>query len=281
MARKPGVFCGGGCGSKVWRRSDGVIPVCRECRRKLRQRVCEQCGEPFEARNQSRPNAPARFCSIACRTAARTLYESRRAGSKASTRKRKLRHAETWDGVEDSQILDRDDWTCRIPGCELGPIPRDRVFPDPLSASIDHIVPESLGGADTAPNKRAAHLICNTRRGNRMHPDDVQVITPELAPLGLLPARCRCGQRRKPVRLPWPKRMYYRPCRWCPAVVPTTKPSRSEFTVCPECFHGKCSKCSREMPVVVNSRPPETRQCQHCSRSVPDESRLWWTTVRP
>ena len=110
-------------------------------------RVCQNkdCGRECRAANLG-TSRESKYCSRRCAVAARTLYESRRAGSKASTRKRKLRHAETWDGVEDSQILDRDNLTCQIPGCELGPIPRDLKWPEPLSATIDHIVPESRGG---------------------------------------------------------------------------------------------------------------------------------------
>lgn len=99
--------------------------------------------------------------------------------------------ASTWDGVTDEQIWERDGWQCKIPGCELGLIVPGVAWPDPLSKSVDHIVPLSRGGTDTALNKRAAHLVCNVRRNNRMHPDDVPVITLELVPLGLIPARLR------------------------------------------------------------------------------------------
>ena len=78
----------------------------------------------------------------------------------------------TFDGVTDEQIWERDGWVCQIPGCGNA-IRRDVRHPDPDSASIDHIVPFSLGGTDIAPNKRAAHLACNVRRGNRMGPEDV------------------------------------------------------------------------------------------------------------
>lgn len=105
-----------------------------------------------------------------------------------------MRHAETWDGVTDQQIFERDGWSCRIPGCELGPLQRDQAWPEPLAPVIDHIVPLSLGGADTAPNKRAAHGICNLRKGSKMLPGDVQIITPELAPLGLLPSLRKPGR---------------------------------------------------------------------------------------
>jgi len=141
-------------------------PTCQECRRKARERTCESCGEKFVARGRDRPENPNRFCSVKCRVAARTMYEHPRAASKASTRARKAQRRLTWDGVTDQQIFERDGWVCRIPGCGR-PIQPELRHPDPGSASIDHIVPLSRGGDDTAANKRAAHLVCNTRRGAR------------------------------------------------------------------------------------------------------------------
>lgn len=87
---------------------------------------------------------------------------------RARCRRRYLRHAQTWDGITDQEILDRDGWRCQIPGCKRRPIRKDARFPHPRSKSIDHIVPLSLGGDDVAANKRAAHLTCNVARGNRM-----------------------------------------------------------------------------------------------------------------
>ena len=40
-------------------------------------------------------------------------------------------------------------------------------YPDPMSASIDHILPVSKGGTHALYNLQLAHLICNTKRGNR------------------------------------------------------------------------------------------------------------------
>jgi len=45
-------------------------------------------------------------------------------------------------------------------------------WPDPMSYSIDHIVPRSLGGTHGAKNLRAAHNRCNAVRGNK--PDAIQ-----------------------------------------------------------------------------------------------------------
>jgi 5-methylcytosine-specific restriction endonuclease McrA len=38
-------------------------------------------------------------------------------------------------------------------------------------ASYDHVVPTSLGGTDEPENLKMAHLLCNTRRGNRVAAD--------------------------------------------------------------------------------------------------------------
>lgn len=62
------------------------------------------------------------------------------------------------------QILERDGYRCGL--CRKRINPRQRA-PHPLSASIDHIVPRSAGGTDALENLQAAHLRCNSHRGNR------------------------------------------------------------------------------------------------------------------
>ena len=42
------------------------------------------------------------------------------------------------------------------------------AWPHPMSPSIDHVVPVSLGGTDDLTNLRLTHLACNVRRGNRL-----------------------------------------------------------------------------------------------------------------
>jgi hypothetical protein len=170
MSRKPDTACAGGCGQLIWRGTGSTPrPVCRSCRRKLAARTCEQCGRPFRPKKaqRPRPEAPQRFCSPKCVADYRRVHEDPRTPRVANSRRRRAIHAATWDGVKDTEILERDGWTCRIPGCESNPIPREIPYPHPLSASIDHIIPLSLGGTDTAGNKRASHLVCNVRRGNR------------------------------------------------------------------------------------------------------------------
>lgn len=157
---------------------------CRDCRRAnavvLEPRICELCEETYVPKYRSRQDRPhqQRWCSKSCKTAwqngARPPYTRRSdigdamMRKKARCRARLLRHAQTWDGITDEEILERDGWRCQIPGCKRRPIRKDVRYPHPRSKSIDHIVPLSLGGDDTAVNKRASHLGCNLARGNQM-----------------------------------------------------------------------------------------------------------------
>lgn len=62
-----------------------------------------------------------------------------------------------------AEIFKRDEWVCQLCGGKVDPALR---HPDPLSASLDHVVPVSKGGGHTRANVQLAHLVCNTARGN-------------------------------------------------------------------------------------------------------------------
>ncbi|WP_369692276.1 HNH endonuclease [Schaalia hyovaginalis] len=47
------------------------------------------------------------------------------------------------------------------------PIDLTRKWPDPLSATRDHLIPRSRGGSDALDNVRPAHLRCNSSRQAR------------------------------------------------------------------------------------------------------------------
>ena len=62
------------------------------------------------------------------------------------------------------QLVQRDGarcWLCRAP-IEMGL----RGTGDPMSPSVDHVIPRSLGGSDKLRNLKLAHRLCNERRGN-------------------------------------------------------------------------------------------------------------------
>lgn len=73
--------------------------------------------------------------------------------------------AETAEVFEYREIFDRDSWVCGI--CETAVDPA-LAWPDPMSVSLDHIVPLSLGGAHIRTNVRCTHLVCNVRKGARV-----------------------------------------------------------------------------------------------------------------
>lgn len=72
-----------------------------------------------------------------------------------------------------TDVFERDCWRCGI--CNKR-VRQDLLFPHPFSASLDHVVPLSLGGAHVRANVRLAHLRCNVARGSRMGAEQLALI---------------------------------------------------------------------------------------------------------
>lgn len=88
--------------------------------------------------------------------------ESRKANwKKREALKRGANGAESFSYPD---VYERDSWVCGLCGESID---RSLSWPDPLSVSLDHIVPLSKGGAHTMANVQAAHLVCNVSKGNR------------------------------------------------------------------------------------------------------------------
>lgn len=62
------------------------------------------------------------------------------------------------------EIADRNGWICALCGLPIYEQETRRA----LRLSIDHIVPQSLGGTNELDNLRPAHCGCNSSRGNRV-----------------------------------------------------------------------------------------------------------------
>lgn len=58
-------------------------------------------------------------------------------------------------------IYDRDEWTCGLCG---GEVDREWTRKSPTAATLDHIVPRSLGGTHDDDNLTTAHAYCNAIR---------------------------------------------------------------------------------------------------------------------
>lgn len=84
----------------------------------------------------------------------RDAYHRRRALKKG---------ASTGEPVVFAVIAERDKHRCGICRGKVSNVP----WPHPLSASLDHVVPLSKGGAHDPANIQLAHLGCNSTKGNR------------------------------------------------------------------------------------------------------------------
>lgn len=103
--------------------------------------TCIECGVTSWSRYQFK------YCGSRCKGKAK-------GGSEWITKARRL------------AIYERDNHTCQIcmEDVDTGhDWTRDGWSPD--GATLDHMVPRSLGGSDTASNLRLAHALCNSLRG--------------------------------------------------------------------------------------------------------------------
>lgn len=112
-------------------------------------RICMHCGDTLPQRMRT----DAVFCSEQCNYRAHALQRKLRARTGEEAKPGYLR----------AFICDRDRWRCGI--CRKA-VSRDRRHPDPLCASLDHVIPVSKGGSNDLWNLRLTHLKCNLERRN-------------------------------------------------------------------------------------------------------------------
>lgn len=98
-------------------------------------------------------------CSGACRG-----LRLKRQGLNYSQNYRSRRLAAFRAPVDRQEIFERDRWVCQLCGMR---IPNSALYPDPLSASLDHILPLAEGGTHEPSNCQASHLRCNLAKGRR------------------------------------------------------------------------------------------------------------------
>lgn len=79
--------------------------------------------------------------------------------------RRATREGRKHERVERSVVFERDGFTCCLCG---DPLDMDGKKGEPLSPTIDHIVPLSRGGDHLYSNVQAAHFRCNVAKGNRL-----------------------------------------------------------------------------------------------------------------
>jgi hypothetical protein len=123
-----------------------------ECRTRAWSRTCKDCGVHFTQKKN---------CSGKCK-ACRKHDRNRASSIRLRVRRGKAVTAVSKISVHD--CWSRDNGKCQICMKKIDLAVR---WPNRNSMSVDHIVPLSKGGTDEAANVRAAHLGCNSRRGNK------------------------------------------------------------------------------------------------------------------
>lgn len=77
-------------------------------------------------------------------------------------RRRTRKKGGVCENINSIEIYERDNWTCQICHEAVG---RELKWPNPKSASLDHIIAIAMGGSHTEGNVQLAHLRCNIKAG--------------------------------------------------------------------------------------------------------------------
>lgn len=164
-------------GGLIWRQPERVVYWCLGCGVDFTPKGSEQfCSDSCQSQHESRTckkcrscgcSMPkdlrnnARYCSERCRKVVQRKHR-RLANKRRRFRERSNAMQELYNPFD---IFRRDSWICGI--C-FKPTDPAAFYPDPQSATIDHIVPVSRGGPDTAANVQCAHALCNSIKGDSL-----------------------------------------------------------------------------------------------------------------
>jgi len=88
-----------------------------------------------------------------------------------SRRRRALECITQVEYINDKIVYLRDGWICQH--CKKR-VDKRFKHPNPMSASLDHIIPLSKGGTHTYRNVQLVHLGCNTKKGVNVLPQGEQ-----------------------------------------------------------------------------------------------------------
>ena len=154
--------------------ADGLQPRCKSCQGEYQRRYYQanrekrkrQAAEWYAANaERRREQNRAWYAANKARSYAnsRAWIEANREAYTEVMRRRRARIAAVTVGDVDLDAL----WTGACGICQM-PMDRELKHPDPMSKSVDHIVPISRGGTHEQSNLQWAHLVCNISKGASM-----------------------------------------------------------------------------------------------------------------
>ncbi len=179
------------CGTRYWTRNPNKTPRCMDCRRlhvvhgkqstythrgcrcdECRAANCKTSSKVQKRLRHERGLLKLRKCvicegsfthprrgQITCSPQCRRTYS----GKSGSHRSRAIFYGVAYERINRVEVFKRDEWKC---GLCSDPVDPALVYPHPLSASLDHVVPISRRGPHTYDNVQCAHLTCNRNKSN-------------------------------------------------------------------------------------------------------------------
>lgn len=138
----------------VWPDGTTLTRAKAETRWALGKQQCIYCKQEFYP-----STAHHRYCTPNCKRQHR-----------AAAKRAKGLGATDVEVIGKLDVLRQDNWTCHLCGERID---AELQSPHPMAGTVDHLIPLSHGGTHTWDNLAAAHMRCNSIKGNRL--DVVQV----------------------------------------------------------------------------------------------------------
>lgn len=120
--------------------------------------TCKECGNEFIG------TANRKFCSVKCHIKWQRRYcnftpiMKKQKAIRARLRAKKLSGVKV-ERYSRLEIFMRDGWRCQLCGKH---VKKKATIPDPLTPTIDHIIPLDCGGTDERRNVQLACFMCNS-----------------------------------------------------------------------------------------------------------------------
>lgn len=164
------------CGTAFTSKQSIALVCSKECRavarnethpkrRSPRTFACRECGAEVTTVYRDKRRG---FCSSSCssrygdREYGKTPAGKAAAHANHARRRARLKGSVRTERVIRTTIFERDGWRCQLCHRKVNP---KLTWPDGGSATLDHIIPVSAGGAHEPVNLQLAHARCNTLRG--------------------------------------------------------------------------------------------------------------------
>lgn len=160
---------------KLFRSANSKQSFCsRECKeddyRIYPLATCEGCGINFA----SKPGRANKFCDRDCylKQVGGKSWATKREGRNNARNLTHIRRAERYgvkhEVIDIDKLYESNNWECKLCG---KPVDKYEPYPNPKSASLDHIIPLSKGGTHTIDNVQLAHLGCNREKYDELQDD--------------------------------------------------------------------------------------------------------------